>query len=326
MSRLAAIGLVGGAALVGSSSAPAAVTIGSDLAPDPDSGPACVGTNPCTLANLTVAGTPAGSPMDGVVVRWRVRSAGTGVDDAVRLKVARPTGGGAFTGVSTSATEPITDTSVATTFTFSTRQPIAADDVIALDIDGDNGNLLIRNLTPVDVSWVQWQPPLLDGQNRAPDDAFMIGEHMFNADVEPDCDGDGFGDETQDPLVSGGACPVKAAGLVSRKATIMGRSVALEVSCAAAGGNCNGNGIELRTAKKINLGKLAATAKAKRIALGSSSFSIPAGVTQTVVVPLRKAGRKLFRIRKQLRATATITGGGTSSAASLTIKARKKKG
>jgi Ca2+-binding RTX toxin-like protein len=202
--RLSLASLVVLSLAASASPAGAAVTIGSDLSPDPNSGPSCVGTDACTLANLTVAGAPTGSPINGVVVRWRVRSAGADVPgDPVRLKVARLSGGGAFTGISTSATETITDTSVATTFTFSTSQPIAAGDVIALDIDAGNGNLLIRNLTPVDVSWVRWQPPLLDGQNRVPDGGpFMDGEHMFNADVEPDCDNDGLGDETQDTNLS----------------------------------------------------------------------------------------------------------------------------
>jgi hypothetical protein len=212
------------------SGAGAATTIGSDLAPNPVAAPGCVGTSACTLANLTVGGTSAASPIDGVVVRWRVRSAGTDVSgNPVRLKIARPAAGGAYLGVSTSATETITDTAVATTFTFSTRQQVTAGDFVALDIGAPNGNLLIRNLTPVDVSWVRWQPPLLDGESRPPSGGpFMSGEHMFNADVESDCDRDGLGDETQDTNLSAcapGTTPAPAPGgatCAGKPATIVG--------------------------------------------------------------------------------------------------------
>lgn len=204
---LAGLLLAAGAAIAAlTAPAAVAVTIGSDLAPEPNAAPSCVGTSACTLANAAVAGASAASPIDGVVVRWRVRSAGADVGgNPVRLKVARPSLGGAFTGISTSVTQTIPDTAGATTFVFETQQPIAAGDLVALDISAGNGNFLIRNLTPTDVAWLRWQPPLLDGQTRPPDGSFMSDEHMFNADVEPDCDSDGLGDDSQDTDAS--SCP-----------------------------------------------------------------------------------------------------------------------
>ena len=187
------------------SSAGAAVTIGSDLAPDPDSSASCAVGDTCTIANSVVSGASTSSPLDGVVVRWRVRSAGADFfGDPARVKVIRPAVGGEFTGVSTSGTQTIPDTNgTATTFTFPTQQPIATGDLVAIDLDSEANELLIRDLTQPTATRLRWQPSLLDGQSRAPDTSTsMVGEHMFNADIEPDCDLDGFGDETQDPDTS----------------------------------------------------------------------------------------------------------------------------
>jgi hypothetical protein len=44
-----------------------------------------------------------------------------------------------------------------------------------------------------------WTPPLADGAVAPPPtDVCVQLESVYNADVEPDADGDGFGDETQD--------------------------------------------------------------------------------------------------------------------------------
>jgi RTX calcium-binding nonapeptide repeat (4 copies) len=177
----------------------AAVTIGSDLAPDPDVDSGCDFDAACTVSPTAIPGGTLTSPIDGVVVRWRVRSAGADPSgDPVRLKVISPAGGGAYTNTSTSATESIPDTSGPTTFTFATQQPITTGDQVALDFVDDNPFLVVRALAS-DVSWVRWQPPLQDGQTRTPDAGPFTAEPLFNADVEPDCDNDGLGDETQDP-------------------------------------------------------------------------------------------------------------------------------
>jgi hypothetical protein len=49
-----------------------------------------------------------------------------------------------------------------------------------------------------------WSGASADGQTIAPDDTTMNFEVLANAQIEPDVDGDGFGDETQD------ACPKDA--------------------------------------------------------------------------------------------------------------------
>jgi hypothetical protein len=184
----------------------AVVTIGSDLSPDPNAG--VVGSNAAhTIATVSLPGGTVNSPIDGVVVRWRVRADGADAGgNPVRLKVIRPAEGGEYSGINTSATQTITSTANPTTFTFPTQQPISAGDLIALDISAPAFPLIIQFLPEQPGLHVAlWEPPLLDGQERSPNSdpfAFDWGENLYNADVEPDCDQDGFGDETQDSDIS----------------------------------------------------------------------------------------------------------------------------
>jgi hypothetical protein len=207
--RLRVLGLLAATlALAVPASASGAVTIGSDLAPDPTTSPDCPPQSACTLANFSFPGQQVSPPFDGVVVRWRIRSGGDAdvADEPVRLKVVRNVGGGGYMGVSTSASRTISDPGpTPKTFTFPTRQPITVADLVALDLDSDHQNLIIRALSQTGVTFARWQPSLLDGQERAPEILGPPGdEHLFNADVEPDADGDGYGDETQDE------CPTDA--------------------------------------------------------------------------------------------------------------------
>jgi hypothetical protein len=175
----------------------AAVTIGSDLSPAPSSAGTCTPpTDPCTVANLALlGGGELSSPIDGVVVRWRARASNDEPGGTpLRLRVIRPRAGGSFTAISSSTTREFPDSPMATE-TFATRQSIAAGDQIGLDVSPPSKNMLINAAS--EATWGRWQPPLADGETRAPS-AVLTGESTFNADVEPDADGDGFGDETQD--------------------------------------------------------------------------------------------------------------------------------
>ena len=95
-----------------------------------------------------------------------------------------------------------------------------------------------------------------------------------------------------------------------------GKSISLTFGCPAGGGTCAGNSVSLQSAKPVSVGD-AAAAKAKRIAVGSASFTIPAGASQPVTVRLTKRARMVLLQRRKL---ATISGAGRSIASSLTIK------
>ena len=177
-------------ALLAPSQAVAAVTVGSDLSSS--SGSADCGDSNCTIAQTALPGRVAAVPYDGVIVRWRVRdSAGS-----LRLRVMRPGDAGVYTAVARSGSVSVSSPDVTT---FEARVPVKAGDYIAIDLNSATSSALgYRTVSgATDATWV---PRLNDNEGRPPSET-GTDEDLYNADVEPDADGDGFGDETQD------ACP-----------------------------------------------------------------------------------------------------------------------
>jgi hypothetical protein len=151
------------------SPAGAVVTIGSNLARVPNSAanysPRPTFTN-ISLAPERQASGGLSSPVNGTVVRWRIRvGARTRV---ANLRIIRPLGGGLFTGAGTSAS--VTPPTAATT-SYDVQLPIRIGDYIGIDccdpgvFEPDaaffvTGNGAVRN---------EWQPRLADGgSGRAP--------------------------------------------------------------------------------------------------------------------------------------------------------------
>ena len=186
--------LAAGALLLAAPVAGAATTIGSDL-----NGAADVSNSGTfTYSQQFLPGRLSDSPIDGVIVRWGIKSETQG--GMVRLRVLRPADGGAFIGAGTSAVRTVSGTG---TDTFSARLPIRSGDYIGADQFTDS-TLWYSQPVPgasIDV----WDPILADLETRAPDPSLDDGELLINADVEADADNDGFGDETQDdcPGVAG---------------------------------------------------------------------------------------------------------------------------
>jgi hypothetical protein len=196
--RCALAALAGGLALAVPAHAGAEVTVGSDLAPNPGNADPCSPDAACTISNWVLSGQSLTSPLDGVVVRWRVRAQATMATPVdLRLRVIRERAGGESTGINSSVTRTIPTTGLAT-FSFATRQAIAVGDEIGLDIEPPSDELLIIATAFVGPTFDRWQPPLGNGETASPNPPTQDGEIMLNADVERDTDDDGFGDETQD--------------------------------------------------------------------------------------------------------------------------------
>ncbi len=197
-----------GAALVSlalASSAQGAITVGSNLRPDLDETflrNSCA-TPPCTLLNQ---GLPAGrlvhSPIDGVIVRWRLRQ-GANTAGPGALRVIRPNNQSVtptmWTGI---RSEPVTLPGPAGTYLFNSRLPISVGDEIGVDVPLGHSAMTYEDLVTGSVR--VFDPPLADG-GTLPASGAGAAELGLNADVEPDADKDGFGDETQD------LCPTQSA-------------------------------------------------------------------------------------------------------------------
>ncbi len=187
------------------SSASAAVTIGSNLAAAPNGGASSCSPGPCTDAHRTL---PAASQAqggllatsDGVVVRWRIKVADN--VSPVALRITRPGDSAIRSGAGTGPT--VTPTANATS-TFEVRLPIQFGDTVGIDCCNPTA-LEAFAMTP-DASYELWLPRLEDAGPTAPffSSPNEDSELLVNADIEPDADGDGFGDESQD------LCPTDAA-------------------------------------------------------------------------------------------------------------------
>ena len=194
------LGLALAALLLAFGTAPAlgAVTVGSDL-PAPIGDPFTC-TSGCTIAATSLPGRMVASPIDGVLVRWRARVSipSQPLSDTIELRTLRPAGGGSYTARGSDRGTPRANGAVNT---FAARLPVRRGDLIGLDLGSGEGIGAVPRFSEL----ATFFPALAAGETRGPASAGASGsELLYNADIEPDGDGDGYGDETQDqcPLLS----------------------------------------------------------------------------------------------------------------------------
>ena len=148
----------------------------------------------CTFIQYTDNGNTAAyvSPMSGVITRWELASGSAG--NPVRLRVLRPREPlGSFSGQGTG----LARTTDAGLNTF-TGERVSVETGDSIGIDDQEGLFFAQNVTGALVRW--WSPFLADaGGSSAPNNSSAAGHQLqMHADIEPDADGDRFGDETQD--------------------------------------------------------------------------------------------------------------------------------
>jgi hypothetical protein len=142
-----------------------------------------------------------GAPASGVITSWRLRTLAGAEPTAIRLQVWRPADrGGVFTLEAES--EPVSPT--ATEATFPTRLPIAAGDHLGISTSGANPlfSACVTENTPTEVVVIREYTEV--GQVGVGSEAAHDTLLPVVATIEPDADGDGFGDITQD------LCPTDA--------------------------------------------------------------------------------------------------------------------
>jgi len=111
------------------------------------------------------------------------------------------------------------------TNTFEVAMPIQAGDSIGVNCCQMGDHQIFRATAGTQQTWGTVGAPLADGEPpRAPDSSSNI-QLMINADIEPDCDADGLGDETQDGNIS--SCASGATPLTSTPLTCKGQRVTI---------------------------------------------------------------------------------------------------
>jgi hypothetical protein len=331
---------------LGAAPSHAAVTIGSNLAADANANISFAGGQPTHAHSvLPIASTAPGgvtAPDDGVVVRWRIKT--RSLVTPVALRITRPGTSNTRTGAGTGPTvTPATNS----TSSFDVRLPIKAGDALGIDCCEDAFLGAFSTLTGAHHR--SWFPRLEDGASpRASFDANY--ELLMNADVEPDADSDGYGDETQDrcpgragpdggcpfpsppPPGGGGSEPPAPPELtLDAKNKQRVKRLKTEVGCGAVA--CS---VDLAGQAKVPRGKrVAAKKKTKKFKLKPKSVDVAAGATETVRLKFRKNKNTVKKVKRLLRkggkkarkrakvvvkATATNAGGADSAKQKIRLK------
>lgn len=162
-----------------SSAAARVITVGSPLHGEFE-GQECL--NPTgTWANDTLAepGAYASSPVDGVVVRWRMFGNFTS-EKPFALRILRPAAGGGYTGVGTSAQEtPVKG--LFGTYSWRTELPVKKGDIVGINVYSDCVG--VSGVTGSHT--VYWFPALGEGSSLVPTNTVKDVEIGVQALVQP---------------------------------------------------------------------------------------------------------------------------------------------
>lgn len=184
---LAVAGALGGTLLIGAPSAPAAIEVGSNCQ-------ANIATGEFTILPLggPPGGPPLAAPSAGVVTKWKVNS-GLSFQLVERLRIFRPTGNpGEFQTVAESAGESY----FAGQNAFETRIPVQAGDRFGAFAPSTGQAAFCSTGNPEDVmGYLSGEAAVGSTHTYA---STANAQAAVSAIVEPDADGDGYGDETQD--------------------------------------------------------------------------------------------------------------------------------
>jgi hypothetical protein len=167
------------------STAAAAVTFGSTL-PAPSAGFYDYCDQPCTAAQVELPGATSRSPVDGTIVRFRLRT-GAGSDaQKVKFRVLRSGDGVNFTGAGTSAAFDLPTTAGITEF--AVNMAVRTGDYIGIDLPGGSKRALII-AQHADAFQAGWFPTLADSGAARPSgnprgSAPTVFDVLLQADVE----------------------------------------------------------------------------------------------------------------------------------------------
>ena len=193
-------GYVTGAFLVVGMAAPAsadaAEIFGSDLTQPPTSTLTCSPNPPCSNVAVSVHANntlPVTAPVSGVITEVRYRTTTPDQDITLRLARLEP-GTGDATGAGTGPTADLVGSGNAEPVP--ARLPVQAGDYLA----GDGESASVYNCAPGNGGIFDvYNPILVNGEPfRTPVSNNNPCEILVQATIEPDADGDTFGDETQD--------------------------------------------------------------------------------------------------------------------------------
>jgi hypothetical protein len=158
-----------------------------------------------TAIQSTSPGSPPeySAPSAGVITSWSFHASPIAAPTLLKLKFARPLGGNAFTIVGES---PAKSPSIGALSTYTdVRIPVEAGDVIGFYTESASDDAeCFRAVPGGGFDFHAANGDQLPGSTADYTPIGLSAQMTISAVLEPDCDSDGFGDETQDPSP---ACP-----------------------------------------------------------------------------------------------------------------------
>jgi hypothetical protein len=297
-----AVAFAGVAGLGAAASASAAITMGP-ASLDPADTIANV-AQPSTLISTgnSDGKSQAVAPFDGVIVEWRALADYYPqiFDATVSLRVARPLPIGDQFLALRSDTVPAPTDEAGIVGAEDVRIPIRAGDVIGLTTKGGVNARIVSALPEGREVYVNGTLP--DGSSGALALVVLGGMAPVQADIEPDEDGDGWGDESQD------GCPTDAnthgpcgAETVKKVRSRGRKKIKVQVVCPSGRETACSGELAVDSNRALKLGRSHA-----QIAFGQKSYSVETGERGKVGFKLTSAERKLLRKKKRIKVVARI--------------------
>ncbi len=230
----------------------------------------------CLRIQRTVGGQSAAAPVDGVVVRWRILGAETG---SYRVRVVQPSGGN-YTILHSSEPGTVTTEPFLTEHmsTFPTRLPIKAGGYVAL-AGPASATLGIIDSGPA-ASFETVNDHVADGAVVPAAGSTTNGALLYDADIEPDADHDGYGDVSQDSCASDGST---------------------QGACAPTSNGGGGPKVKPEPTKKPEISRLEATPKQFRVKRGGAVLSRrSAHAGTTLKLTLSEDANVVFSLQKDV--------------------------
>jgi Ca2+-binding RTX toxin-like protein len=214
-----AIVMAAAALTASASTANGAVTIGQTDPSIPPAMSSCAGVNPQAMAQPSVtSGNSYVAPADGTITSWS-HNAFSAATQPVTMKLFRLVGGTTYRVVGHDGPRTLSGPGLVTFSGISV--PVQAGDVLGLNAGTGSGFVQCMFPAPGDTMLYANPSDAADGQEvtftTIPDRRPNI-----SAVVEPDCDKDGLGDETQDKDISSCAPGAGGATCKGNRGTIVG--------------------------------------------------------------------------------------------------------
>jgi hypothetical protein len=303
------------ASMLGTSNASAAVEVGSDCMANDGEG----GSHFVPLAKAVGSPMPLAAPFDGVATHWTVRKGASlaALSGPERLEVYRPTGVASQVQLVALGDEGVVAGELNS---FETRIPVRAEDRFsAFATSSGMGTLFCKTGNSQDIIGIGSEPLAVGDVPK-----LLTGTEYqvpVSVTIEPDADGDGYGDESQDgcPTIGTYQAPCAAVELRASSRVRKGAILLLVDASAAASVQVDGQ-VSWRIRQRRR--ERAAQWKRKRrivIRLSGGTQQVAPGTTARFRIPLpQRVQRRLKALGRKVALKATIASVATDPAGQVT--------